>query len=213
MRIASLFLMLLCLASTALGQDFYGTTDIKAFRQGRDSEFRKKDKSPLKEEDFGTLKGLNYYPINKTFRVSAAFTRTVDEKYFEMPTSAGKTKSYVKYGVLKFLLGGKSRQLSVYQPDKATLEKFPEYADLLFVPFRDTTGRTETYAGGRYIDIRMPKGKRVVLDFNLAYNPSCAYGSGRYNCPIPPSENTLDVAIKAGEKRFVYSENKIATER
>lgn len=211
MRAAPLFVILICLSVTALGQEFYGTTNVKTFRNGRDAEFRNKDKSPLKEEDFGTFKGLNYYAINKSLRVSADFTRTADEKYFDIPTSSGKTKSYVKYGILKFRLGGKRYRLSVYQPDKATLEKFPEYADLLFLPFRDSTGRTETYAGGRYIYIRQPKGKRVELDFNLAFNPSCAYGSGRYNCPIPPSENTLAAAIKAGEKRFAYFESKTAT--
>ena len=148
---------------------------------------------------------MNYYPVDNKFRVTAKFTRTADEKYFEMPTSSGRTKKFVKYGILTFRLGGKTRQLSVYQIDPAIRAKFPEYADLLFIPFRDLTSRTETYGGGRYIDIKTPKGKRVKLDLNLAYNPNCAYGSDRYNCPIPPRENDLDIEISAGEKRFMYS--------
>ena len=94
--------------------------------------------------------------------------------------------------------------MNVYQADKSVLEKFPEYADLLFVPFKDATNGAETYGGGRYIDVKTPKGNKVILDFNLAYNPSCAYGSDRYSCPIPPKKNFLKIPIKAGEKNFEY---------
>lgn len=200
-------LCILVFGSAVLGnaQTYYGSTDVKAFRDGRDKEFRDKKESPLKEADFAAFKGLNYYAVNKAFRVTATFDRTVDEKYFEMPTSSGKTKKFVKFGVLRFELGGRPYQLSVYQIDKEILAKFPEYADLLFIPFKDATNRTETYGGGRYIDIKTPKGNKVILDLNLAYNPNCAYGSDKYNCPIPPRENTLDVPVKAGEKRYEYS--------
>lgn len=189
----------------ANAQAYYGTTDLKEFRDGRDAEFRNKEESPLKSEDFAKFKGLNNYTFDRAFRVTATFERTADEKYFEMPTSSGRTKKFVKYGVLTFTIGGKQQRLSVYRTDAETLAKFPEYADLLFVPFKDATNRTETYGGGRYLDIKAPKGKTVTLDFNLAYNPSCAYGSDRYNCPIPPRENSLDVQITAGEKRYFYS--------
>jgi uncharacterized protein len=107
--------------------------------------------------------------------------------------------------VLKFKIHRKTVTLSVYQIDPAISAKFPEYADLLFVPFKDLTSHTETYGGGRYIDIPTPKDKMVILDFNLAYNPNCAYGGEKWNCPIPPSENTLKIAVTAGEKRFAYS--------
>lgn len=200
----------ICFAAAAMfaganAQTFYGTTDLKTFRDGRDKEFRNKDESPLKPEDLANFNGLNYYPFDAAFRFTATFLRTADEKYFEMPTSSGRTKKFVKYGILTFVIGGKQQRLSVYQTDAKTLADFPEYADLLFVPFRDATNKTETYGGGRYIDIRAPKGKTVTLDFNLAYNPNCAYGSDKYNCPIPPRENTLDTAVTAGEKRYLYS--------
>ena len=84
------------------GQTFYGSPDIKVFRDGRDHEFRDKKESPLKEEDFAGFTGLNYYPEDKSFIVKAKFTRTADEKYFQMPTSSGKMKMFVKYGILKF---------------------------------------------------------------------------------------------------------------
>lgn len=205
MRSAVILLFLLGLALTVSGQTFYGTTDVKAFRDGRDKEFRNKDESPLKAEDLAAFKGLNYYEINAAFRVNAEFTRTPSERYFQMPTSSSISKTFVKYGVLKFRLEGKDLTLSVYQIDAAVLAKFPEYADLLFVPFKDLTNRTETYGGGRYIDIKKPEKGTVILDLNLAYNPNCAYGSDKYNCPIPPKENSLNVSVTAGEKRYEYS--------
>jgi uncharacterized protein (DUF1684 family) len=198
------FLIVLSLAAFAQAQTFYGTDDLKTFRTGRDKEFRNRAESPLLEEDFSNFKGLNYYDEDKSFQVEARFERTADESYFQMPTSSGVPKKYIKYGVLKFNLGGRQQQLNVYQTDKATLEKYPEYADLLFVPFKDATNGAETYSGGRYIDIKTPKGNKVMLDFNLAYNPSCAYGSDRYSCPIPPKKNFLKIAVKAGEKNFEY---------
>jgi len=191
-------------AAFTQAQTFYGADDLKTFRTGRDKEFRNKAESPLLEEDFSNFKGLNYFDENKNFRVEAQFERTADANYFQMPTSSGIPKRYIKYGVLKFRLNNREHQLNVYQIDKIMLEKFPEYRDLLFVPFKDTTNGAETYSGGRYIDIKTPNGKKVILDFNLAYNPSCAYGSDKYSCPIPPKKNFLKIDIKAGEKSFEY---------
>lgn len=200
-----LFLLLLFASSAANAQTFYGTTDVKVFRDGRDKEFRNKKESPLKEEDFPIFKSLNYFPIDKNFRVAANFTRTSDEKYFQMPTSSEKTKKFVKFGILNFKLSGKGYSLNVYQADAEMLKNFPEYADLLFVPFKDQTGGKTTYGGGRYINIKTPLNGKVILDFNLAYNPSCAYGSDRYSCPIPPRENSLPVRINAGEKNYKHA--------
>src|SRR6188768_536097 len=149
MRSLIVCLFVLSFVAAVSAQKFYGTTDVKKFRSGRDAEFRDKTESPLKEEDFAGFKGLNYYAVDKAFRVKAAFKRTADEKYFDMPTSAGKTKQYVKYGELTFTLGGKQQRLNVYQMSEAARAKFPEYADLLFIPFRDATYRTDTYGGGR----------------------------------------------------------------
>lgn len=194
--------LILAFAVFAEAQTYYGSTDTKIFRDGRDKEFRNKTESPLKEEDFPKFAGLNYFDENKKYIVKADFKRTSDEKYFQMPTSSGKSKKFVKYGVLTFKLNGKKHSLSVYQADAEVLKKNPEYADLLFVPFKDLTSGNETYGGGRYIDLKMPNGKKAGLNFNNSYNPNCAYGSDRYNCPIPPKENFLQAEIKAGEKKF-----------
>lgn len=202
MRLFLLISVLLSLAIFVDAQTFYGTTDLRTFREGRDKEFRNKAESVLKESDFVNFTGLSYFATNQKFRVRAQFVRTDDEKYFQMPTSSGITKKFVKFGVLNFLLDGKRQRLNVYQIDSEILSKFPEYADLLFVPFKDLTSGSETYGVGRYIDIRTPVGKTVILDFNLAYNPNCAYGNEKYSCPIPPKDNFLQVEIKAGEKSF-----------
>jgi uncharacterized protein (DUF1684 family) len=204
-----LFLFLIFAFSIMVNaQTFYGQIDVKVFREGRDKEFRNKEESPLKEEDFPIFKSLNYFLVDTKFRVEANFARTSDETYFHMPTSAGQTKKFIKFGNLKFKLRGKDYSLNAYQADAKVLAKFPEYADLLFIPFKDMTNGKETYGGGRYIDIKTPAGAKVILDFNLAYNPNCAYGSERYSCPIPPKTNFLQVKINAGEKSYLHSNAK-----
>jgi len=204
-KVGSVIFTFCLLTLVSHAQTFYGTTDLKTFRDGRDKEFGDKQQSPLKEEDFDSFKGLNYFPVDNRFRVTAKCMPTSRDEWLEMETSTGKTKKFIKYGLLKFTLNDKPLTLAVYQMDPAVTAKFPDYADLLFVPFKDRTSRTETYQGGRYMDMHKPKGKTVILDFNLAYNPNCAYGGTTWNCPIPPAENVLDVAITAGEKRYAYS--------
>lgn len=200
------FFSLFSFIYSANGQTFYGTTDLETFRNGRDKELRNKDESPLKDEDFPNYKGLNYFPIDNKYRVKAKLTKTTDEKYFLMPTSAGKTKKYIKYAVLDFKIADKEYSLNVYHTNKETREKYPEYKDLLFIPFKDLSNGKDSYGGGRYLYILDTDKKKVILDFNLASNPSCAYGSDRYSCPIPPKANHLKVEIKAGEKSYNYSQ-------
>jgi uncharacterized protein (DUF1684 family) len=204
-RLSFVSCLIISFAALAAAQTFYGTTDLRSFREGRDREFRDPAQSPLLEADLAKFGGLNYYPTRGSYRVRATLKRTAEEAYFMMPTSSGKPKKFRKFGTLTFKLGGRNLRLAVYQADPEVLKKFPEYADLLFIPFRDRTNGNETYGGGRYIDIKAPKGNSVILDLNLAYNPNCAYGSDKYSCPIPPRENNLPVAIRAGEKKFEYS--------
>lgn len=190
------------MAAIAAGQTFYGTTDLAVFREGRDKEFRNRQESPLKAEEFSYFNGLNYFATDSRFRVTAKLTRAPGEKIFQIPTSTGTTKKFIKYGTLRFSLAGKPYSLSVFQADGESRAKYPEYAHLLFVPFRDQTNGTETYGAGRYIDIVMPMGDRVTLDFNLAYNPNCAYGRSEFSCPVPPRENFLLTRVTAGELNY-----------
>lgn len=202
--------LLLSFVFVPQAQTFYGTTDIKNFREGRDKEFRNRKESPLLEEDFLNFKGLEYFPTDEKFSVKAKLEKTADARSFMMPTSVGKSAKFIKYGVLKFELDGKTHSLSIYQSE--ALLKTKEFKDLLFIPFRDLTNGKETYGGGRYLDIKIPSGSSsggVILNFNLAYNPNCAYGSDKYACPVPPMANFLQVKIMAGEKKFVSLSEKI----
>ncbi len=194
---------LLCLAGFAPAQTYYGTDDVKIFREGRDRDFRNPQLSPLPPAEVAGFQGLNYFPVDAAFRVKAIFTKTPDEKYFMMPTSSGRARKYIKVGTLNFKLGGRDYVLSAYQSESVlTAPKYDEYKSSLFVPFRDSTSGKETYGGGRYLTLAMPKDGEAILDFNLAYNPSCAYGDDSFSCPLPPKENFLSIEIKAGEKNY-----------
>ena len=118
-----------------------------------------------------------------------------------MPTYSGKTSPYVSYGVLSFTLNGQPQQLTVFR--SLRLASNPKYRDYLFLPFKDATSGETTYGGGRYLDFRLGDihDCQLLLDFNKAYNPYCAYSDG-YSCPIPPAGNRLTVAINAGEMNY-----------
>jgi uncharacterized protein len=174
-------------------------TSVKKIRADRDREYRDPKQSPLEPGDITGFKGLSYFKITPGYRVRARFVRTPDEKKFGMPTTTGQTRVYLKYGELKFVVAGQARTLGVYQSE--SLSKTEKYKNHLLIPFTDLTNGKETYGGGRYIDFVIPTSEAVVLDFNLAYNPSCAYNPS-YSCPIPPRQNHLDIKIKAGEKAY-----------
>jgi hypothetical protein len=171
------------------------------FQQEREAEFRDPKKSPLPPEEVPKFKRLNFFPINAAYRVTARFVRTADEAKFDMPTSnPQKQKRHVKYGELHFTLRGRKLVLNVYQNE--ALSQQEKYKDYLFLPFNDATNGQTTYGGGRYIDLKIPAGDTITLDFNRAYQPNCAYDhtTGRWSCPIPPRENRLKVAVLAGER-------------
>ena len=172
---------------------------VKDFRAERHREFSDPSKSPLEQTEVAGFKGLNYFDINPKYRVQARFERTPNEKKFNMPTSSGITKVYLKYGQLRFNLAGSEQVLGVYQSE--ALAQTEKYKNYLLIPFTDATNGKTTYGGGRYIDFEIPASAVVTLDFNLAYNPSCAYSS-RFNCPIPPRANRLKTQINAGEKSY-----------
>ena len=171
----------------------------QAFQADLNMEFANPEESPLTAEDLKTFKALDFYPIDEKYRVQATFVRTPNEKTFKMKTSTTRTPEYVKYGELRFVLDGKACQLNVYQ--NIELVKKEGFADYLFLPFFDSSCGKESYIGGRYLDLRIPKGDTISIDFNKAYNPYCAYNH-KYSCPIVPLDNNLDLAILAGVKKF-----------
>lgn len=169
--------------------------EMQDYRQKMNAEYRDPEKSPLEPEELEHFNGLPFFPVNEKYRIEARFVRTPGSKPFKMPTSTNRLPVYEKYGEAHFKLDGKKVVLPVYQNHE--LRETEEYADYLFLPFKDLTNGKSSYGGGRYIELRIPEGDTIIIDFNKAYNPYCAY-SIRYSCPIPPKENRIDLAIPAG---------------
>ncbi|MEP6464942.1 MAG: DUF1684 domain-containing protein [Parafilimonas sp.] len=187
-----------CLSAACFSQtDTAVINDTKRFQEGLRTEYGTASTTPLSAKAKKTFKGINFFPFSTNYVVTAKFVRTPNEKSFQMSTSGGIRKTYIKYAEVFFAIGGKPYKLGVYQSQD--LIKSDDYKDYLFIPFTDATNGNETYEGGRYIDLNIPKGNTVVINFNKAYHPYCAYTDG-YNCPIPPQENTLPVKIEAGVK-------------
>lgn len=172
---------------------------IEEFHVQINADFKNPEESPLTAKDLKSFEGLNFFDIDTSFILRAQFVRTPAEAPFAMPTTTNRKPVYVKYGEVYFQLKAKSIKLNIYQNQELT--KKPEYVDYLFLPFTDKTNGETTYSGGRYLDIRIPEGDSIILDFNKAYNPYCAYNH-TYSCPIPPSENNLPVSVPAGVKVY-----------
>ena len=156
--------------------------------------------SILKSRDLKNFKALDFFPINENFYVVAKFIRTPNEKPFKIKTFRAAKVRLVKYGEVYFALDNKEYKLNLYQ-NITTLK----CNNLLLLPFSDFTNGRESYSGGRYVDIEIPEGNTVVIDFNKSYNPCEAFKHACcYCCPHIPSENDLPTEIKAGVKKFLY---------
>lgn len=168
-----------------------------SFQKELDAEYKSGDKSPLEPRARGKFKGHSFYPIDLQYRVVAKLKLMTNSPFMPMRTTASRLPNYRVYAIASFTLGGKDFSVPIYQSQD--LLKKPEYVDYLFFPFTDLTNNKETYSGGRYIGLRIPKGEELIIDFNQAYNPYCAYNHN-YSCPIVPSENHLDTEVRAGVK-------------
>lgn len=193
MRFLIVFIAL-SLSSTLYGQ--LSEKETLAARTKHEKELRDTSNHMLDSVALQHFAGLDYFDFDSTYQVVGTFTKNKGKR-FEMPTSTDRLPVYRRYGYVTFQIDSVTYTLTVYQ--NMSLRKVPEFKDYLFLPFRDASSAKSTYGGGRYLDAAIPKGTRILLDFNQAYNPYCAY-SHHYSCPIPPSENTLKGAIIAGEK-------------
>ena len=167
-------------------------TTLADFRKQKDDFFRTDRQSPLTPEQRAAFQGLVYYPENPDLRLEAALEPAADVAVVTLKTSAGTEQDYFHVGQVRFPVGGKEAILQVYEAVEGG-----EY----FIPFVDASAPAETYGAGRYLEPDELPGGRLLLDFNLAYNPYCAYNE-RWVCPLPPAENRLAVRIQAGEKKF-----------
>lgn len=199
MKIITITFLLFCLAPFTVAQsDEKPLDEIALYQQDLNDTYKNPVTTILLSKDFKRFKGLEFYPANLKFRVEAIFVRTPNEKPFLMPTTTNRLPKYVKYGEFHFKIDSLDFVLDVFQ----NTEPSPGYETSLFLPFTDLTSGDGSYGGGRYLDIEIPEGNPVIIDFNKAYNPYCAYNPG-YSCPIPPEQNDMQTRIEAGVKDFL----------
>ncbi|HEX8039173.1 MAG TPA: DUF1684 domain-containing protein [Chryseosolibacter sp.] len=182
---------------------FLGSQDDTAYIKKIEEERREKDRfmraspeSPFAKAP-GEYKGLKYFPPDIHYRVVAQLQPIRERKPVILSTNDGDEQRYVEYAHAVFNLDGVSNRLLILE----IADPGPSHGNL-FLAFGDETSARETYGAGRYLDVaKVPGSNTITLDFNLAYNPYCAY-SDTYSCPLPPRENILAIPIKAGEKSY-----------
>ena len=165
---------------------------LSDFRERKDHFYKGGRESPLTRNQRIGFSGLAYYPENPELRIEAELGEAPDRETIALATSTDDIQEYRRAGVVHFAVDGVTAQVTHF----AT-----EHGDRFFLPFRDATSGTETYGAGRYLEVDPPVDGQVVVDFNYAYNPYCAYNP-EWSCPIPPTENWLKVPIRAGEEDF-----------
>ncbi|MFD2727749.1 DUF1684 domain-containing protein [Hyunsoonleella rubra] len=192
-------LLVVVLSSTSCAQKKRPIKGETEFQREQNAEFKDASTSPLKKKDLKNFDGLNFFKFDSTYVVTASFKQTPSEKPFKMKTTTDRLPEYIKYGELTFNIKGEMFTLNIYQ--NQGLIKKEGYENYLFLPFLDETNGLESYGGGRYIDARIPEGDTMVIDFNKAYNPYCAYND-KYSCPIVPRVNYLKTRVEAGVMGF-----------
>lgn len=163
---------------------------LEEFRADKDLFFRTESQSPLDARQKRAFKGLSYFPENPSLRLELTPGLIPSGQKIRMQTSTGDVREFTRFAYLDFEVDGQPARLTLFKDE-----------DGLFLPFADALAGGETYGAGRYLEPEPLPDGRVSVDFNLAYNPYCAYNDG-YSCPIPPAENRLKVPIRAGEKVF-----------
>ena len=173
---------------------------IKKERQEKNLTFRGSQGSPLEDADRTKFDSLQYYTPDIIYRVDADYRGFTKPDTVQMPMNTGEAEPYLKYASATFNLEGQKHSLILYLKVNTTDSS-------LFVPFNDATNGTETYEGGRFLDVAKPEiGANIItLDFNKAYNPFCVYNYN-YSCPVPPRSNRLAIPVRAGEKAYIKKE-------
>lgn len=172
---------------------------IYYLREDKYIEFTDSTTTRLNKEELKNFTRFKYYEPDISYKVKCDFEVDTSGNVFKMKTSTDRLPPYRVYGYLSFEINDTTHKLAAYQNIK--YKDHPEYGNYLFVPFKDLTNGITTYEAGRYIDIEIPKSNQVILDFNTAYNPYCAYYS-RWSCPLVPFENHLHTSIPVGEKKY-----------
>jgi len=172
---------------------------ILDYQKEKNEEFRNPETSPLPDRYRKNFQELDFFPADTNYVVTARFERTSEARPFQMPSTTDEKTWEIVYGIVHFELNGQNHQLEVYQG--LELRNREGFKDYLFLPFLDLTNGEETYGGGRYLDLRIPKSDTLTIDFNRAYNPYCVYNK-KYSCPLVPRQNFLSTVVRAGVKNF-----------
>jgi uncharacterized protein (DUF1684 family) len=172
---------------------------ILEFQRDLNSEFSNPETSPLPDRYRKNFEGLDFFNPDTNYVVIAKFERTPNAVPFLLATNTDRKTEELLYGIAQFKLNGAEHKLEIYQ--SLDLVDQEGYKDYLFLPFLDDTNGEETYGGGRYIDLAIPEGDTILIDFNRAYNPYCAYNK-KYSCPLVPRQNYLKTKVMAGVKDF-----------
>ena len=174
---------------------------IKQFQYELNTQYADAEESPLTKEDLPHFKSLDFFDIDQTYQIEATLELTPKSPIFEMQTTTDRLPLFKKYGIAHFTMNGQKCSLSLYESQD--FQNALEHDNLLFVPYNDVSNGTSSYSGGRFIDVETPSAgsNTITIDFNKSYNPYCAYNH-KYSCPIPPSENNLQVAILVGVKSY-----------
>lgn len=177
--------------------------NLELMRKEKDYFFKEDPQSPIPHSLRHEFRGLDYFPPDPKYRVRAELIKDPNLQAIVLATSKGVPRDMVRYGVFEFEIDGARQRLAAYRSVPQPGHHHDQ--ESLFVPFRDATSGKETYGAARYLDIEEERGDDYAIDFNVAYNPYCAY-SDDYVCPFPPRENWLSIPIRAGEKNFEKSE-------
>lgn len=195
-RFMNKYSLLIILFIASLSISAQKKTSAAQFQKTLNVEFGHKNFSPLGEEERLAFKELPFFKISRKYRIKAKFIPAKKKETIRLKTNTTRLPAYYKLGKVQFKFKGETYSLDVYQYTKSA--KVEETKNDIFLPFKDATNGSQTYGGGRYLDLKLPqKGSKVFLDFNKAYNPYCAY-SKKYSCPIVPDANSLPIEIKAG---------------
>jgi uncharacterized protein (DUF1684 family) len=165
-------------------------SDLDAFRLEKDEFFRTSPHSPLTPGQKQAFTGLRYFPEDASLRLTVDVERFPQVETIRMQTSTGDVQDYQRLGRFGFLVDGQEAALTIYQNEFGS-----------FLPFADSLAGGETYGAGRYLEPEELPDGRFLVDFNLAYNPYCAYNEN-WSCPITPAENRINVPVRAGEMVF-----------
>lgn len=172
-------------------------SNIEKFRSAKDSFFATDRHSPLTREQKKAFKGLNYFPEAPDLRFRVTVERFSEPQEVTIQTSTGDTQTYQRFGKFQFSVNGEEQTLTIFASEHG-----------YFLPFVDSLAGEETYPAGRYLEPEPLANGKFQIDFNLAYNPYCAYNEN-WSCPLTPFENRLKVPVRAGEKIFHYESEKV----